>query len=103
MVGPTELCQPGGEAIRQDRLECHEVIAKYPSTLRGNVTVEIPPLQGGGMNALVVGQLHSPVEYGRGRRFGRWARREGVGLGMEALLTLVWVWELERESGMASR
>ena len=40
----------GGEAILQDRLECHEVIAKYPSTLRGDVTVEVPPLQGRGMD-----------------------------------------------------
>ena len=71
MVCPTELCQPGGEAVRQDRLECHEVIAEYPPTFCSNVTVEVPPLQWRGVNALVVGQLHSPVVYGRrcrGRR-----------------------------------
>ena len=51
-----------------------EVIAEYPSILRGYVTVEVPPLQGRGMNALVVGQLHSPFVYGRGSRFGGWAR-----------------------------
>ena len=28
---------------------------------------------------------------------------KGVGWGMEALLKPVWVWELERESGMESR
>ena len=71
MVGPGEVRNARGEAIFEDRLEGHKVKAELPTALRGNVAVEVPPLQGCGVNALVVGEPDYAVGPGCGGGGGR--------------------------------